>query len=517
MTTTFHYKKILFFLSVLLTVLVISQSTYAGSRSVLADNLGNSGSSVRGPSTPFGNASFSGTGQCSGNCGNSSAGGRGNSNEESRANSAPTCTLSVSPTVMTHNDEAQLSWTSSNTKEIGFTSTNGDSSSSRLPSGSIRVSPDRTTTYTGTFYGSSGGKVVCRATLTIVPPQQTPTPAPTPVPPANVDPAECTVRVSPNTIVQGGSATLVWSSARADTFYISNVGYVNPNTTGSAVVSPSQTTSYSGTATNSAGARVSCTGSDTLSVQAAPQAPQSGPPIVSTDPATNIAAPRATLRAVVNPNRAATMAWFRYSANDPGSCNNSFGTAVPASGGVNMGSGAMDTRYSQGINGLTQNQTYYYCIIAQNSNGMSFGTVRTFFTQPICPPSYYSCSGNNIMFTDSQCTTSVYAVCAPPASCSSGMSTCVYPNISGSLTITPPLIRIGGKATVSWNYSNAQSCTVSGTNGDSWNGTSGSYQTSAIVGQTIYTARCDNFDPDSLQLDFSESKTLSIIPSYKEI
>lgn len=73
----------------------------------------------------------------------------------------------------------------------------------------------------------------------------------------------CTVNLSPNPINEGQGSTLEWNSSNADTFYIQNVGYVNAAGTGT--VSPSQTTSYTGTVTNSYGS-ADCTGTQTLTV-----------------------------------------------------------------------------------------------------------------------------------------------------------------------------------------------------------------------------------------------------------
>ena len=46
---------------------------------------------------------------------------------------------------------------------------------------------------------------------------------------------------------------------------------------------------------------------------------------------------RATLNGTANPNGAATTGWFRYATTNPGTCNDSFGTRAPASGGTRAG------------------------------------------------------------------------------------------------------------------------------------------------------------------------------------
>lgn len=73
----------------------------------------------------------------------------------------------------------------------------------------------------------------------------------------------CTVNVTPSTVNQGQAATLTWDASNTTSLYIQNVGYVNAS--GSVAVAPSQTTSYTGTASGEGGS-ADCTGSSTLTV-----------------------------------------------------------------------------------------------------------------------------------------------------------------------------------------------------------------------------------------------------------
>ncbi|MFN3301935.1 MAG: LamG-like jellyroll fold domain-containing protein, partial [Patescibacteria group bacterium] len=70
------------------------------------------------------------------------------------------------------------------------------------------------------------------------------------------------------------------------------------------------------------------------------------PPTVSTINATNITSNEAILNGLVNPNGSATTGWFRYSTTNPGTCNDNFGTRVPASGGISLGGGTSSVSYS---------------------------------------------------------------------------------------------------------------------------------------------------------------------------
>ena len=108
------------------------------------------------------------------------------------------------------------------------------------------------------------------------------------------------------------------------------------------------------------------------------------PPTVTTSAATSVASTSATLNGNSNPNRASTIAWFRYSTVNPGTGNDTFGTRAPTSGGSILGSGSLSVGYSLGITGLTPGTTYYYCAIASNSEGTSFGAVLS-FTTPAAP------------------------------------------------------------------------------------------------------------------------------------
>jgi len=102
-------------------------------------------------------------------------------------------------------------------------------------------------------------------------------------------------------------------------------------------------------------------------------------PSVTTGSATLVTSTGATLNATVNPLGDPTTAWFRYSATNPTSCNDTFGTRAPVTA-ITVGSGTAASPISTVITGLTASTTYYFCVIAQNGNGTGFGSVQTFFT-----------------------------------------------------------------------------------------------------------------------------------------
>jgi hypothetical protein len=104
---------------------------------------------------------------------------------------------------------------------------------------------------------------------------------------------------------------------------------------------------------------------------------KAGPPSVQTTPPTEVASDSAVLNGSVIAGGDATLGWFRYSSLNPGSCNDSFGVRAAASEGQKLGAGVTAVTYSMAIAGLTPGTTYYYCAIASNSLGTSFGALVT--------------------------------------------------------------------------------------------------------------------------------------------
>ncbi|MGE3632241.1 MAG: beta strand repeat-containing protein, partial [Sandaracinaceae bacterium] len=109
-----------------------------------------------------------------------------------------------------------------------------------------------------------------------------------------------------------------------------------------------------------------------------------GAPSVTTDPATSITSSGATLHGTANPNSSSATGYFRYATTSPGTCNDTFGTRAPSTGGATLGSGTTPVSYAQPIIGLAGGTTYYYCAIANNAIGTRFGTVSS-FTTPASP------------------------------------------------------------------------------------------------------------------------------------
>jgi hypothetical protein len=104
------------------------------------------------------------------------------------------------------------------------------------------------------------------------------------------------------------------------------------------------------------------------------------PMIIATQPATALSDVDTILNGFANPSGTPAVGWFRYSLTDPGTCDDTFGTRVPATGGVDLGSGSTDIPYSETVYGLAAGTTYYFCAIGSNGAGTVFGNIITFVT-----------------------------------------------------------------------------------------------------------------------------------------
>jgi RHS repeat-associated protein len=143
---------------------------------------------------------------------------------------APTVTISAYPESVQLGQSSTLTWDSTDAGscviEPGIGSVDVD--------GSISVSPTETTTYTITATGP-GGSATDNVTVTVTNPHPT-----------------VNITTEPETIQIGESATLSWTSSHAD-FCVIEPGIGSVDLNGSITVSPSETTTYSITATGSGG------------------------------------------------------------------------------------------------------------------------------------------------------------------------------------------------------------------------------------------------------------------------
>ena len=140
--------------------------------------------------------------------------------------------FTATPAAITEEQTITLSWSVSGAYSVNIV----DGIGRVEPTGERVVRPELTTTYTLTAYNAHG---IRTASVTVY-----------------VDNLpRVSIKASPATLVEGASTTLQWESSLADTVTISaDIGEVTPS--GSLVVTPAQTTTYTITATNGSGERM---------------------------------------------------------------------------------------------------------------------------------------------------------------------------------------------------------------------------------------------------------------------
>ncbi len=199
--------------------------------------------------------------------------------------------------------------------------------------------------------------------------------------------------------------------------------------------------------------------------------------------------------------------WISASPSDLTGCPNGTCTAVINSNG--SFSGWLKTLSADGngwdgwigLRGTAGTSTYGVVDTSGNLSGyawgqevlgwINFGYAST--TYSLCTP-VNVCSGQNVV---NSCTGATVQVC--PYSCYAGACTVPSPSYvptsgyTGQLQVKPNLLASGNATYAHWNVTNANACTVSGTNGDSWSGLASpatGATSSPILGQTVYTLSC---------------------------
>jgi hypothetical protein len=233
-----------------------------------------------------------------------------------------------------------------------------------------------------------------------------------------------------------------------------------------------------------------------------------------------------------NPSNAATVT---VKSNNPPSCTLSASPSSITQGGSSTlswsctnATSCTGTNFStggstSGSTSVSPTQTTTYTGSCTGPGGTSNfsgnGQVAVTCTQS------WSCSGQTIVQTNTNCSTTNLATCTSPAFCQSGANQCLYPAISftpsgsysGQLQLIPNLVSPGESTQVHWSVANAEGCTVTGTNGDSWTGlispTNGK-TSRPITAQTTYTLSCAAYGSNP---PVNESKTVNVVPVYKEL
>ena len=90
------------------------------------------------------------------------------------------------------------------------------------------------------------------------------------------------------------------------------------------------------------------------------------------------------------------------------------------------------------------------------------------------------------------------------------------PSPTAALSASPAIVVKGKTTKLSWNSKSTASCTVTGTNGDSFTGLTGSNQVSGPINSvTTFTLHCDALEGATPSF-IEKSVTVSVRPDYEE-
>ena len=404
---------------------------------------------------------------------------------------SPTCSVTFDQNPIAYGGSTTLRYSASNA--IAFYINNVGYVGS---SGSTSVGPLSTTDYSGAA-GNGVSTSTCPATLSVTPPS-----APT-----------ATIAASSTSIYANQSTNLLakFSAGSGDTLTHDNID--SPVGTGwGATTNPdaSKTITFAasspGTYTFYARAQTQYYGSWTTYAQVS---------------VTVTASPQCTISFSQNPISQGQSATLNYSSSNATSFSiNNVGPLTPNTSNSTQVGPLQSTDYtgSASAGGVTNTCT------APGSSPPGTLSVS-------CTPAY-TCSGSTIQYTSSSCQVSNVASCTSPAFCSSGSSVCLYPapaftpsgNQTGHLQLIPNIVLRNNPTSVYWNVSNVSTCSVTGSNGDVWSGSSagcsgnscysgsGGKTSSAIKQQTTYTLSCSGLDGSSIK----ETQSVTITPSFQE-
>jgi hypothetical protein len=122
---------------------------------------------------------------------------------------------------------------------------------------------------------------------------------------------------------------------------------------------------------------------------------------------------------------------------------------------------------------------------------------------------YNFCRGSDVYQRTASCTDQFVRSCA--FGCANGV--CLgAPAPTGFLRAQPSLVRSGDTTTVEWSATHVRSCTVTGSNGDSWSGRSGTQTSGDITSRTTYTLSCIGLDESVLEM----TAVVNVTPIFDE-
>jgi hypothetical protein len=254
--------------------------------------------------------------------------------------------FTASPSTITSGNGSTLNWDTTNcsyTTLSGYGQFGADDSKT--------VYPSTTTTYTLTAF--PGGQT---STVTV-----------------NVNNGNnnsCSINsfyVDSNSITQGQTTVLHWTTSGANSVYLSGFGSQNPN--GSISISPYSSTSYTLTLSGN-----NCSGNTTQSVYVTVNQSNVGN-YAQPQAITTVGTPTSSYSAVLNgiavPNTTgSTSAWFEYGSS----------TSLGNRSDSQVVNGNGQYPYNASISGLSAGRTYYFRAVVQNQAGTAYGSVVPFTT-----------------------------------------------------------------------------------------------------------------------------------------
>lgn len=275
----------------------------------------------------------------------------------------------------------------------------------------------------------------------------------------------CTLTATPSIISSGQSSTLSWTTNNASSFSIDNgIGVVTPTSAGSRSVSPTQTTTYTGTVvTNTATFGFTGNAPNTFQIDVGNNG--TWDTNISGSPTTNLGVNQTAQ--VISPSWTATTGThaIRFCTNTPSGAQE--GDTTDNCGPI----------YTFTVSAPTQ------CQDGNDNNGNGLVDLN----DPACVN-----SGDT--------TEEVWA--------------------AAQLTLNPTQgsVRKGGATQLTWSATNVQSgsCTITSTAGDSWplSGTSGTRNTASIQAETTYTLSCLDMQSDAVT---SATAKVKLVPFFEEI
>lgn len=274
---------------------------------------------------------------------------------------APTVTLSASPSSIANGATSTLNWSSTNSTSC--TSTGGGGTGT---AGSFTTPPlTSTTTYTVICAGSGGGAAQQSATVTVAAPASPPT-APSGLA-VSLAPNFISLAWNDNSSNETGFTVERKSDASGSWSQIANTGQ-NVAAYRDYGVSAGVMYYYRVSALNASG------GSGYSNEIIAIIASSATAPTVQSSAATPVTSTSAQMNGTVNPNGLSTSAYFEYGTT----------TSYGSTTGPTTISGTSATGIQSVWSGLTPNTTYHYRVVAANSSGTNRGG-DVAFTTPASP------------------------------------------------------------------------------------------------------------------------------------